>query len=127
MAAKSIKATALTKAHDHQLDTGPRPPPMALEYAGHFFRDALPCEHCGAASNKGKTTEPADPYDRTLLNEARRVIHHAGCGLAGAGADSLAVLNSAGMLRDAARLLDLLMERHRAREADAPKAKRVRS
>ena len=89
--------------------------PASLEYGGSFFGAAVSCEHCGAAVNEGKNGESPDPHGRTLLNEARRVVYHAHAALARAGSDSLEALNAAGMLRDAARLLDLFIDRLRTR------------
>lgn len=91
----------------------PLQPWACSHYDGHFFKGTLPCESCGDAAVH--QTEPDDPYDRTLQREARRIVEHASCEI-GRG-HYFHVASAAGMLRDAARLLDLLGQRQRARDA----------
>jgi hypothetical protein len=77
-------------------------PPSMQHYFGQFFpsRSGEP----GAA--------PADEYDATLLAEAGRISCHAR--LAVSSGD----VQAAGMLRDAARLIDLYQQRQNARAED---------
>jgi hypothetical protein len=104
---------------------------MALEpfslshYGGHYFSNALPCESCGAAANRryaaGDSRRlPLDEYDLTLQEEAYRLAYHAKATISKGEHDA-----AAGMLRDAARLLDLLGQRQRAKQQaeDAAKSK----
>lgn len=101
--------------------------PVSLQYnPAAFHANTTPCRACGAGQSP--RDEPHDLYDLTLRNEAARVIHHAS-----ARVGSISDANeTAGMLRDAARLLDLLGARQRAREAvdeaarDAREARRSR-
>lgn len=93
--------------------------PWALShYGGRFFKGTLPCESCGAASVSH--VEPADEYDLTLQREAARLAYHARAEINRGHADF-----AAGMLRDAARLLDLLGQRQGVR-SDAELARRPR-
>jgi hypothetical protein len=86
-------------------------PPAMQHYYGDFFT---------SGADRPPEPEPADEYDRTLLAEAGRISCHA----------RMAVyrgdVQAAGMLRDAARLLDLFQQRQNARGAaeDARKPSR---
>jgi hypothetical protein len=110
MSARKSNAAALV---------APLQPSGLSHYGGHFFKGTLPCESCGAASVS--YVDLVDEYDRTLQREARRIVEHASDeinrGMAG---------NAAGMLRDAARLLDLLGQRQSARDQAKDEAKDAR-
>jgi len=89
--------------------------PAAQHNSSYYFKAAMPYYR------HGMQAPPADEYERTLADEAKRIIYHADSEIH--EGDPLA---AAGMLRDAARLMDLWEQRKRARwdAAEARKAQR---
>ena len=86
--------------------------PAQSHYTGHYFKNVMPCQSCGAA--EVREVQPMDEYEQTLRDEASRLASYARDEI-----DAGSVVEAAGMLRDAARLLDLWRQRARAREEEA--------
>jgi hypothetical protein len=80
-------------------------PPSMQHYLGQYF----------GKGDRSSREEPADEYARTLLAEAGRISYHGH--LAVYSGNVGAASDAAGMMRDAARLLDLYEQRQRARDA----------
>lgn len=78
-------------------------------YGGHYFRNVMPCRSCGEAAVGWQ--QPTDEHERTLQEEAHRLAHHGSTEIIAANP-----VEAAGMLRDAARLLDLWAQRQQARD-----------
>src|SRR2546426_7642011 len=86
--------------------------PALHPYAGSHFPAAVACASCGGSARHGLKEPPADEYEEVLADEAGRLVEHAQREIWDGHA-----IDAAGMLRDAARLLDLLEQRRRARNA----------
>ena len=92
--------------------------PASQHFGGYVFPMRYPCEHCTGPDNPSHGRKLTDPYNVTLANEAARILEHAEGQIRRAEG-----MVAAGMLRDAARLCDLLEHRERALEEEDRKAK----
>src|SRR5882762_5706544 len=84
--------------------------PASHHFYGSYFPAATCCASCGGRARHGEKTPPSDEYEMALAGEAGRLVEHAQSVIWDGNA-----VASAGMLRDAARLLDLLEARMRTR------------
>jgi hypothetical protein len=88
-------------------------------YTGGFFGNTMPCESCGEAPNTRQAL--LDEHSQVLHDEAARLAYHAQSEIHAQDYE-----DAAGMLRDAARLLDLAISRRRAAQEAREQGKAMR-
>jgi len=98
--------------------------PVAQHSGGYFFTNRMACAECGKDPNYNKPQGEPDEYNRTLIDHVAKVLHHAKYEVL--SGTMFSAMETAGMLRDCARMMDIVEARRRARRnaEDAAKARR---
>src|SRR5712664_2688417 len=87
--------------------------PAAQYSSAYYFKNRMGCSQCGKDPNYNQPEEENDEYVLTFSGEVSRILYHAEGEVRHGGLFSACEV--AGMLRDAARMMDIIEARRRER------------